>query len=634
MRRSSRLGVPVGALVLLALVGRSNALLGTPRHVEISPPSATVAPGASQTFHVSSPYGCCASTWTFVRNESGGSLQASGIFRALYTAGPRDGVDQIQVTVLNSTERVSATVAVRSLIVSPPGVTLPPSGTQVFTVSGGSGPDYTWEFVINASGGSLTSAGVYTAGATGDVTDTIRVVDASGHTGQVTAAVTSAVTLSPPSAALPPLGNQAFTASGGSGTGYVWVAYTASGGSVTQDGVYTAGPVNGARDFVTVTDSLGNVARALVTVGVPAVPLTITPSDVAVPVGTTVAFRAAGGFQPYRWAVETNTSGGHATTTGFRCRQTGLSFCFVTGDKSGVTDVITLTDFLGVVARATVRVGGLAITPRDVTLVVRATQTFVASGGSDAGYTWTLATNSSEGSIDPVTGRYTAGTTAPTTDVVQVTDSDGASAMAQVHVIYPPMLTASPSTSTLPPRGSEDFMALGGTGAGYSWAFVDNPSGGTLSATGGYTAGATGDVTDVIRLTDSGGHSADAEVNVTAALRLSPETVTLLPHQSQSFIVSGGSGSGTTWMLSTNRSGGTLTAGIYTAGATGGVTDIVTVTDSLGAVAEARITVPTQLMDFGCGATGGTALPALALLLLPLLARLRRRSIGQTFNRR
>ena len=35
---------------------------------------------------------------------------------------------------------------------------------------------------------------------------------------------------------------------------------------MTQDGVYTAGPANGARDVVAVTDSLETGARATVTV--------------------------------------------------------------------------------------------------------------------------------------------------------------------------------------------------------------------------------------------------------------------------------------------------------------------------------------------------------------------------------
>ena len=63
--------------------------------------------------------------------------------------------------------------------------------------------------------------------------------------------------------------------------------------------------------------------------------------------GTVVVFRAAGGVQPYRWAVETNASGGHTTTVGFRCRSRSAT-------RPGARqrhDVI-ITDFLGVVARA------------------------------------------------------------------------------------------------------------------------------------------------------------------------------------------------------------------------------------------------------------------------------------------
>jgi hypothetical protein len=61
-------------------------------------------------------------------------------------------------------------------------------------------------------------------------------------------------------------------------------------------------------------------------------------------------------------------------------------------------------------------------------------QTFTASGGSGTGYTWSLSTNASGGSINPATGVYTAGPTGKVTDVVRVQDSLGSSATATVTV--------------------------------------------------------------------------------------------------------------------------------------------------------------------------------------------------------
>jgi Galactose oxidase, central domain len=451
--------------------------------------------------------------------------------------------------VLASSELYGSSASVPAI--SPSMLSLAPRQSQTFTASGGSGTGYVWAFVTNASGASLNAVGVYTAGATGDATDVINVTDSLGAHAKATVMVTSAVAIDPSSVTLDPLASQAFTASGGSGTGYVWAFITnASGGTLSADGVYTAGATNHVTDVVSVTDSLGNSSTATVTVGTPVAPLAISPSDVALNVGATQVLRAVGGSGlANHWAVETNRSGGYFTTVGSQCERTFAhrnSSCYTAGPIAGVTDVIQVTDSLGDTAWAMVRVAFVApplvVSPQDVTLAPKATQTFTASGGSLTGYTW---------------------------------------------------------------------------------AFVGNASGGTLSTAGAYVAGSTGGVTDVVGVTDSLGAHATATVNVTNALGISPSGITLAPEARQNFTASGGSRSGYTWAFVANASGGALSAaGAYVAGSTGGVTDVVGVTDSLGAHATATVTVTPS---GGCGATGGSAFPLLAFALLPLLAPRRRK---------
>jgi hypothetical protein len=82
----------------------------------------------------------------------------------------------------------------------------------------------------------------------------------------------------------------------------------------------------------------------------------------------------------------------------------------------------------------------------------------------------------------------------------------------------PAPLAISVPSATVAPRGSLAFSAGGGSRSGYTWSIATNASGGTINATtGAYTAGATGSVTDVIKLADSLGNTATTNISVSAA---------------------------------------------------------------------------------------------------------------------
>jgi hypothetical protein len=158
----------------------------------------------------------------------------------------------------------------------------------------------------------------------------------------------------------------------------------------------------------------------------------------------------------------------------------------------------------------------LAIAPSAATLPPRGSKAFAGSGGSGAGYAWSLATNGSGGTIDAATGAYQVGSAAGTTDVVKLTDSLGDTASAAVSVTAG--VTIGPATATLAPQATQAFMASGGSGTGYVWSIASNASGGTIdAATGAYRVGAKGSVTDVVSVADSLGNTATASVKVTAA---------------------------------------------------------------------------------------------------------------------
>ena len=279
-----------------------------------------------------------------------------------------------------------------------------------------------------------------------------------------------------------------------------------------------------------------------------------------------------------------------------------------------------ITDSLGNEANKTVTVtGGVAMAPAPASVRRMGTVAFEATGGSGAGYVWSLATNASGGSVNSSTGSYTAGPTGGTINAVRVVDSLGNEALGSVTVRAAMSLT--PTMASVPPKGSRIFSALGGSGTGYAWSLATNASGGSVNtSTGSYTAGPIGGVTDVVCVTDSLGEAVCAEVAVGVGVSISPASSKVQTGGTQVFEASGGSGAGYVWSLATNASGGSIRfdRGAYTAGSTGDVMDVAKVTDSLGNVATANVTVTTPPSGGGCnhGAVDGPGLIGLALAFL------------------
>ncbi len=73
-----------------------------------------------------------------------------------------------------------------ALSISPSSANVPSGATQTFTATGGS-PNYTFSILTNNSGATINpTTGLYTAGATANVTDTVRVTDSFGSTSEAT----------------------------------------------------------------------------------------------------------------------------------------------------------------------------------------------------------------------------------------------------------------------------------------------------------------------------------------------------------------------------------------------------------------------------------------------------------------
>ncbi|HVE83168.1 MAG TPA: hypothetical protein VND93_09995, partial [Myxococcales bacterium] len=171
-------------------------------------------------------------------------------------------------------------------------------------------------------------------------------------------------------------------------------------------------------------------------------------------------------------------------------------------------------------------------------------------------------------------------------------------------------LAVSPNPATANPHGVVGFTAAGGSGGGYRWSFLVNRSGGTLAPGGVYVAGATPVVTDVVQVTDSLGASATAQVNVVRDLVIAPPRGTVYPFGQIDFFSSGGAGP-VRFNVSDNRSSAVVdpASGLYNAGGTAGVVDVVSVVDARGSVASAPVQVlsPTDFKVNVNGSGGFTA---------------------------
>jgi hypothetical protein len=157
---------------------------------------------------------------------------------------------------------------------------------------------------------------------------------------------------------------------------------------------------------------------------------------------------------------------------------------------------------------------GLSISPSVTVLGTSSTFAFTASGGVGP-YAYALV--SGGGSVDLVTGVYTAPVTAGSA-VIQVTDKTGRSVEAAVTILTA-ILAITPSAAAVSVNGSLTFVATGGTPP-YAFSITTNNSGSpgivTTGNVGSYVAGST-PLGDVVQVKDSAlptAHIAMANVNV------------------------------------------------------------------------------------------------------------------------
>ncbi len=411
-----------------------NVTFATPMPQTISPTTATVALGATQQFTAPN-----ATSFT----ATAGTISSSGLYTAPATM---PSSSKVTVKATGPGGSASATVTLfnpNAQTIAPTEVTLNLGATQQFTSTGAT----SWA----ATYGTVTSAGLYTAPATLP-TGGKDTVTATGPGGSASAKVTltaPAQTISPTSATLALGATQQFTSAGAT-------TWTATYGTVTSAGLYTAPatyPASG-KDTVQATGP-GGSASATVTLTAP--PQTISPTTVSVMLGATQQFTAPNATS---WAATAGT-----------ISSTGLYTAPATMPSSSSVTVNAIGP--GGTASATVTLTSpQSISPLSVSLALGATQQFTSPGAT----TW----SATYGTITSA-GLYTAPASLPSspTDTVIAIGPAG-TAKATVTIIPPSPVILSVGSNNQLPLGIFNTTV---TGSGFTTQSTATLNGAALSTT-------------------------------------------------------------------------------------------------------------------------------------------------------
>jgi hypothetical protein len=586
----------------------------------------------------------------FTLASGGGAITGSGMFTAGTTIGTFANTVTATLGGLTATATVIVTAGpLATIVVTPNPATLAIGATQQYTAVGkdasGNIVSFTPTWSVVASGGSISSAGLFTAGTvTGTFTNTVQASN-GGITGTASVTVTpgplASVTVTPNPVTLGVGATQQYTAVGKDASGNV-VAITpawtvaAGGGAISASGLFTAGTTPGT--FTNTVKATSGAISGTATVTVIAgslATITVTPNPASVAVGATQAFTAVGAdasgnpvaITPI-WTVV--ASGGTIDPN---------SGVFTAGNTLG-TFTNTVRATVGAIsgnATVVVTTGPLAtitVTPNPATVVVNGTQTFTAAGkdagGNPVAITPVWAVVNNGGTITAGTGVFTAGTVPGTfTNTVRATSGAIAGfATVTVTATAPALatITVTPNPATVLVNGQQQFAAVGrdGNGAPFPitpvWAVVSG--GGSINpSTGVFTAGAVaGTFTNTIRAT-SGAVSGFATVTVTvvaptlATITVTPNPATVQTTGTQQFTAVGRDGNGAIFPIvpvwTVVNGGGSIdpATGLFTAGAVAG-TFLNTVTATSGVIsgtATVNVTAsaPTPVINLGSAAANG-----------------------------
>lgn len=550
--RPTRRGLPERVPPLSDSV-RIVVLPGTPRvtGLTILPDTVSLTPGGTQPFTAETDWSDgttrpSVATWS----ATGGSVSNSGVFSAGSTPGDF-------VVIATDTSGLADTAAVTiapatlvQVILSPATVALNPGSTQQFQAtsvfsdgsSAGSGG-----IAFTATGGTITSNGLYTAGSTAGQFRVIVLHAASGlaDTSSVGIGVPpptlTGISVAPASVTLDVAEQTTFSTTGtlsdGSNT-TVTVTYSATGGSITTAGRYTAGSTPGSYSVIATHQSgLADTADVVIQ-SATLVSMNLTPDVVSLDPGALQQFAVSGQLSNGQSTVPTvsyQVTGGSINGSGiYTAGATPGGYRVIATAVNGMADTSSVTINAPVVVAVTVA-------PASISLNFGGTQNFSATGTLNTGGSTsvTVVWSATGGSISSG-GGYTAGSTAGSFQVIATEQSQGVADTAVVQIQAPATLQSivvSPSSASVQTGTTSQFSASGimSDGSTTTPAVTWSATGGGVSSGGLYTAGAATGSYQVVAAHASG--LADtAAVTVTAAPPPPPPPTGNLPELPRVFV--------------------------------------------------------------------------------------------------
>lgn len=589
--------------------------------LDVTPNAPSLPAGTSQQFTaVALMKNGTRSTPTVTWTAEGGLIDKNGVFKANNGQGGYKVKANVDSTVEGETAGVVAPAVLTQLHLDPAGVALERNEKIVFgtTATWSDGTHSLPPLTYSATGGSISSSGVYTAGDTpgdyrvvvsgGGVADTASVTIMSSVVGLRLAPLTAVLALG----ATQQL--QAYAARSDGSESPVAVQWAAQGGTITASGLYTAGTVAGNYPVVgALPTSGGQVFRdtAHFQVGSSAATLTTLAirSDTTLKVGSTAQFTVVGSWSDGSSTVPSVTwsaTAGSITTEGLYTAPLAVgTHKIFAKDKNGPKADTALVQ----VTEQESQVTAFTISPPTTILSIEQSHQFSAT------LSW------SDGKVHPVdiswvsgggtitqNGLYTAGRLAGTFLIV-ATCSCGVADTASVSVTAPTaapvtltQVTLTPSSTQVAPGGSKQFSVSGvwSDGGTSPPAVTYLAEGGTISSSGLFVAASTPGSYKVIATQAGGGPADTAMVTVGSVtlsltgLSLNPSGVSLLPGEAVQIAASGSwsDGSSSSPPVTWTATGGTISpTGYYTAGSVTGTFQISALHTASGITATSAVTI-------------------------------------------
>src|SRR6202022_3066963 len=346
-------------------------------------------------------------------------------------------------------------------------------------------------------------------------------------------------TITPQSVNLPPGASQRFTAVvTGSNDGRV--RWSADGGSVTADGVYTAPSVEGTWQVsaTSAADPAATAKASVIVAAAPVISITLAPLAATVRPGGTLRFSAVVSNAPdpgVLWSI-TEPTGGTVDASGVYTAPFAEGTYHLVG-RSRADPTRAAQAAISVAAAAKVTVG---ITPASVALRAGDKQQFTAAvaGTTDGAVIW----SADAGSVDQ-SGLYTAPANAGTAHVTVTSHADPSqSATAVVTVVTGQsiVVTIEPQSPTVALGASQQFTAhvVGTADTRVVWSIAEGAAGGSVTSAGLYSPSASG--VWHVAATSAADASATASTAVTVPrsdiqVKIDPAQLTAGPDQGGKF---------------------------------------------------------------------------------------------------